>query len=333
MFSSISTWWHNVNHCQFCDRDSETSFESTLFDGTPEAAEDRRLREKLVKSQQIHGYELKDFDADRPVCAECLKSRLFFRCSATGGLFPARLNRIRSFDELPKATLVPLTPYAAVAHYLSPDGFALVLKEVVRITSLLNMGIKRSRRDTVPGQTIVKVIRKLATHRRTASPEEAAIQLDLLTAQVGGNAYVDYFWERHDESWSERVVAGHSDRGNPYYRTKWHRTTDYSATCIAVVVEPAQGRTRSNGSAGPRDRRPPPGTKQMDRAEAMTVLGLEPGFTQEQVRAAFRKLIALNHPDKVAHLSPEIRAVADALTRKINEAHGLLKATGRESGR
>jgi DnaJ-domain-containing protein 1 len=41
----------------------------------------------------------------------------------------------------------------------------------------------------------------------------------------------------------------------------------------------------------------------------------------EQVAAAYRKLIAQNHPDKVAHLSERIRRVADEETRRINAAY------------
>lgn len=43
--------------------------------------------------------------------------------------------------------------------------------------------------------------------------------------------------------------------------------------------------------------------------------------TLRQAAAAYRELIAQNHPDKVAHLSERIRRVADEETRRINAAY------------
>jgi hypothetical protein len=61
----------------------------------------------------------------------------------------------------------------------------------------------------------------------------------------------------------------------------------------------------------PRER--PSGT--MTRAEALKVLGLPEEATEENVRAAHRKLIMSNHPDKGG---------SDYLASKINEAKDVL---------
>ncbi len=55
----------------------------------------------------------------------------------------------------------------------------------------------------------------------------------------------------------------------------------------------------------------------MTRAEAYEVLGLEPGANDEAVRAAHRRLILQNHPDKGG---------SDYLASKINEAKDILLA-------
>ena len=60
------------------------------------------------------------------------------------------------------------------------------------------------------------------------------------------------------------------------------------------------------------------------------VLGVAPGATFEQVRQAWRARITQYHPDKVAHLAPEFRALAEQKTRELNEAvAALAKALGR----
>ncbi len=63
--------------------------------------------------------------------------------------------------------------------------------------------------------------------------------------------------------------------------------------------------------------RPPPerATTGMTRAEALKVLGLSEGATQEDIHAAHRRLMFQNHPD---------RGGSDYLASKINEAKDVL---------
>jgi hypothetical protein len=60
---------------------------------------------------------------------------------------------------------------------------------------------------------------------------------------------------------------------------------------------------------------PPRGTTGMSRAEALKVLGLSEGASEDDIRAAHRKLMAQNHPD---------RGGSDYLASKINEARDVL---------
>jgi hypothetical protein len=60
---------------------------------------------------------------------------------------------------------------------------------------------------------------------------------------------------------------------------------------------------------------PPRGTTGMSRAEALKVLGLGEGASEDDIRAAHRKLMAQNHPD---------RGGSDYLASKINEARDVL---------
>ena len=51
------------------------------------------------------------------------------------------------------------------------------------------------------------------------------------------------------------------------------------------------------------------------------VLHISRTASLKEVTAAYRELIAQNHPDKVAHMSERIRRVADEETRRINAAY------------
>ena len=71
---------------------------------------------------------------------------------------------------------------------------------------------------------------------------------------------------------------------------------------------PGQGR----GSSGP------PRSGAMSRAEALTVLGLEEGASDEEIRAAHRRLIQQTHPDKggTNYLAAKINEAKDVLLRR-----------------
>lgn len=55
------------------------------------------------------------------------------------------------------------------------------------------------------------------------------------------------------------------------------------------------------------------------------VLDLTPGATRGQLDATYRKLMTQYHPDKVAHLGPELREVAHEKSVEITRAYEMLK--------
>ena len=68
-------------------------------------------------------------------------------------------------------------------------------------------------------------------------------------------------------------------------------------------------------SAGKPWSRPPPAAGGMTRAEACDVLGVRPGASEEEVRAAHRRLMQAAHPD---------RGGSDWLASRINQARDVL---------
>ncbi len=59
--------------------------------------------------------------------------------------------------------------------------------------------------------------------------------------------------------------------------------------------------------------------------QAMTVLGVEPGATLEQIAVAYRHMAKMYHPDKTAGLGPELQKLADEKMKEINSAHQTVK--------
>lgn len=54
------------------------------------------------------------------------------------------------------------------------------------------------------------------------------------------------------------------------------------------------------------------------------ILGVKPGASKEEIKAAYRQLIKENHPDKVHHLGEEFQKVAQRRMAEINAAYNEL---------
>lgn len=62
-------------------------------------------------------------------------------------------------------------------------------------------------------------------------------------------------------------------------------------------------------------------------AEAYDLLGVKPGASVEEVKKAYIEKISGSHPDKVHHLSEELKEKAKEITLKLNNAYDIIKKT------
>ena len=62
----------------------------------------------------------------------------------------------------------------------------------------------------------------------------------------------------------------------------------------------------------------------MKKSEALNILGLQEGFTDDELKKAHRKKVVENHPDRFQ--DPAQKAQAEERTKKINEANDVLKS-------
>jgi len=66
-----------------------------------------------------------------------------------------------------------------------------------------------------------------------------------------------------------------------------------------------------------------------DLESAYKVLGISPSATDEEVKAAYRKMALKHHPDKVATLGEDVRKAAEKKFQEINAAKDrIYKARG-----
>jgi hypothetical protein len=60
------------------------------------------------------------------------------------------------------------------------------------------------------------------------------------------------------------------------------------------------------------------------RVAALRVLALDPSASAQEIKAAYRRMVQMYHPDKVATLAPDYRELAHRRMKDINSAYGVL---------
>jgi len=90
-----------------------------------------------------------------------------------------------------------------------------------------------------------------------------------------------------------------------------------------LLVSALMGRKSKDASPRP----PPPTAIDTDPAVTLSnwyrILGVREAATREEITAAYKKLISQYHPDKVAQMGVEIRALAEAKSKQINAAFDM----------
>lgn len=69
---------------------------------------------------------------------------------------------------------------------------------------------------------------------------------------------------------------------------------------------------------------PGPVTDGVRRQQALASLGLSDGASPSQIRQAYKALAKKYHPDRVAHLGPELVELTAEKFKEINEAYEFL---------
>lgn len=75
---------------------------------------------------------------------------------------------------------------------------------------------------------------------------------------------------------------------------------------------------KGKARAAPKAEDPPPGE---DEPAWATVLGVGPDAGMDEIRRAYQRRIGEYHPDKVATLGPELKALAERKSQEINVAY------------
>ncbi len=102
--------------------------------------------------------------------------------------------------------------------------------------------------------------------------------------------------------------------------TAWPRRSRATSAEASSAGQGAPGPPKPEPRTSQRDHRPHTGPQWTPHE----ILGVSPSSSSTEIRAAYLDLVKQYHPDKVAHLAPEFRALAEARMRQINEAYARL---------
>ncbi|MEM0961244.1 MAG: J domain-containing protein [Bacteroidota bacterium] len=129
-----------------------------------------------------------------------------------------------------------------------------------------------------------------------------------------------------------QVAAERAARGA---RTSFYTSRDARAEAMRERIRrERRRRERARHAAGggrqratPEPDRPPAPAPESDEARHRATLELDPGpVTADGLRAAYRRLVAAYHPDRVAGLGAKLQQLAEEETKSINEAYAYFKA-------
>ncbi|UCD71064.1 MAG: DnaJ domain-containing protein [Syntrophobacterales bacterium] len=81
---------------------------------------------------------------------------------------------------------------------------------------------------------------------------------------------------------------------------------------------------RENSYEEKRDGRPP---RDREEGDPFRILGVEPGASPDEIKAAYRRAVAKYHPDKVTHLGKEFQELAHRKLLAIQRAYKALMNT------
>jgi DnaJ-domain-containing protein 1 len=93
------------------------------------------------------------------------------------------------------------------------------------------------------------------------------------------------------------------------------------AICLALGYKFASSMMSKSDDPASESRRPEPPNLFQRQPPWHDVLGVSPDATHDQIVSAYRARMSEYHPDKVANLGPDIRALAEQKAKEINAAY------------
>ena len=97
-----------------------------------------------------------------------------------------------------------------------------------------------TKKEYLEGFRIVRRLGDVQYYQRegAAEPRELEAILKRYAIQLGGNAFVKFFWDREGYTDAKTVVRNYGPNGGPHYGTDYEKHKWYVGYATGVIVEP-----------------------------------------------------------------------------------------------
>jgi len=285
-------------------------------------------REPTIKNLHEHKKDASTFADKKYLCPECFRKDSFALCIRCEQSTCRNKNFASKYyqNENLREWLLPChreAQYDQKYHsgVLCPTCYDRLEASANAVAERYKNWLGGTKGDYLRGYRMLKTLGRIEENGGMKDPDAVAKKLKLYATQKGGNGYIQFFWERHQERYGEECVAGYGPKGNPYYRTTYHTDVWYTGYATAIWAErPSQDKAnKTNDGAGASSR---PKTEN----EYARILGLRGKVTREEIRQRYRALAKQYHPDRVADLGPELKEIAEKKMKEINQAYQFYQA-------
>ena len=196
-------------------------------------------RDELLANYKEHGADDLLFSDRRVACGGCRDRLLLTRCCKTGMVFLAKHDRSAEYRK--SALCAALSPYHPSCRLMGPlcgEAITAISMEYEEVLERLAHWAGGQRGNYLRGWRIVGVIGPVCEDDRMSSPEAVEARLRTQTAQIGGNGYVGFHWDKHTESTAYTYIRGYGPKGNPWYGTRYNHTHYFTGYAVAVRAVP-----------------------------------------------------------------------------------------------
>lgn len=256
------------------------------------------------------------------ICEKCFNSRELTKCAKAGYVFLRSKDQMHKFyNSQMRKNLFPHHPSSQISGSLSPEGFTIIEQEHKELQNRCLSWAGCTKQEFLREYRIKKEIKLIRTINKHGDPAQVESELKWHCLQIGGNGLIRFFSDKHIEYHEEEYIAGYGAKGNPYYRTKRWTTAYFSGYAVAVIAESKKSSFGSQKTENPKNDK----YSYLSEDDCWRILGLSGNIDKQDIKNAYRKAINEYHPDKVASLGPELRALAEKKAKEINEAYQFLK--------
>jgi hypothetical protein len=197
--------------------------------------------EQLDRNLKAHQVILPEVNQAKRICKTCFTQRFHCFCARCSAGFPESENRAEKYkldDDLLRQLAPYHKDYSTTWKQLCSSCYQDCLTSGNDVRARLRQWVGGAKGEHIRNYRTIKSLGRVE-YQGTECSEPAWVEefLKRYSVQLGGNAFVKYYWDKH----SERVIEGYGPRGNPYYKTRnW-----FTGYATAVFVEPFRTPSRT----------------------------------------------------------------------------------------